>query len=184
MTVTFKYENGDKLGAQFKTRVQKFSKDIQQAQLAAARRAASEIETRGRENIRAGGNFGSARWQEGFQAKLSFASGGAINIRVTHAVPYWKVFEEGRTIRGKPMLWIPLSFATAGSLNVRAREYPKPLFRVERPGKAPLLLDDTGPQYFGKTFVRIPKKWSLRAIVRQVAGQMQQFYREARRSGK
>lgn len=184
MTVTFKYENGDKLGPQFKVRVQNFDKKMQAAQLAAARRASAEIERQGRANIRAGGNFGSARWQDGFQAKISFQSAKNIVIRVTHAVFYWKVFEEGRTIHGKPLLWIPLSFSTAGQLGVRARDYPKKLFRVNRPGRAPLLLDDTGPQYFGKTSVRIPRKWHLRPIVRQIARQMNQFYREAMRSGR
>lgn len=183
MPVTFKYENGDRLGPQFKASVKRHSERQVIAIQQAATKAAHEIETLGRENIRAGGNFGSARWQQGFRAKLSFRSRSDLVIRVTHAVRYWKVFEEGRVILGKPLLWIPLSFSTAGRLKVRARDYPKRLFRVNRPGKAPLLLDDEGPQYFGKTQVRIRRKWHLRDIVKRVARNMKQFYREASRGG-
>lgn len=181
MPVVFKYE-GKQLGPQFKKGVQKFSARQKAALNTAARQAAQEIEVQGRANIRAGGNFGSARWQKGFRAIVSF--GQAIVIRVTHAVPYWKVFEEGRTIKGRPLLWIPLSFSNAAKLGVRARDYPTKLFRVDRTGKAPLLLDDTGPQYFGKTSVRIPRKWRLRTIVKQVARKMSAFYREALRRGR
>lgn len=183
MTVIFKYENGDKLGPQFKAGVQKFAAKQRRAEQVAARQAAEQIEIQGRANIRAGGNFGSPRWQQGFRAKLSTTAGNIV-IRITHAVRYWKVFEEGRTIRGKPLLWIPLSFSTAGRLGVRARDFPGKLFRVNRPGKAPLLMNEQGPQYFGKASVRIPRKWRLRVIVKQVARQMRAFYKEAMRNGR
>ena len=88
------------------------------------------------------------------------------------------------TIFGKPLLWIPLSFSIAGQLKVRAKDYPGRLFRVDRSGKAPLLLDENGPQYFGKASVRIPKKWRLRQIVKQAARDMSRFYREAMRRGR
>lgn len=182
--VKFEYVNGDKLGPQFKKQVQNFGAKQKRALAEAARTAAAEIETSGRANIRAGGNFSSARWQEGFRAKVSLQVASNFLIRITHAVRYWKVFEEGRVIKGRPLLWIPLSFSTAGRLLVRARDYPKKLFRVDRPGKAPLLLDDTGPQYFGKAQVRIPRKWRLRTIVKQVARKMNVFYREAMRRGR
>lgn len=180
MTVTFKWENGDKLGERFQKRVKKFSEKQIKATQAASRRAVEEIETLGRENIAAGGNFSSPRWQEGFQAKLSYKSRSDINIRVTHAVSYWKVFEFGARILGRPLLWIPLSFT---GIKVRARDYAGKLFRVNRPGKAPLLMDDTGPKYFGKESVTIPKKWHLRKIVREVSRKMNQFYREAMKNG-
>lgn len=183
MPVTFKYENGDQLGPKFKARVKQFSDRQRVAQRLAAERAAEEIEKQGRANIRAGGNFGSTRWQQGFQARVS-QGGGNVVIRITHAVPYWKVFEEGRVIRGRPLLWIPLSFSQAGQTNVRAKDFPGKLFRVDRPGRAPLLLSDDGPQYFGKESVRIPRKWRLRVIVKQVARQMNQFYKEAMRNGR
>jgi hypothetical protein len=183
VTVTFKFDEGKKLGSRFKNRVKKFSEKQIKGVQSAARRAAGEIISRGQANMRAGGNFGSQRWQEGLQARISYTSRTDINIRVTHAVPYWRVFEYGAIIYGKPMLWIPLEFATDAK-GIRARDYPLPLFRVDRPGKAPLLLShDGGPKYFGKEKVRIPKKWDLRQITREVSREMPQYFREAMKNG-
>jgi hypothetical protein len=182
MTVTFKLENGDKIGSQFKGRTKKFSEKMVKSTQSAARRAQAEIEERGRADIRAGGNFGSDRWQQGFRAKLSFKSRTDINIRVTHAVFYWKVFEFGARIVGRPMLWIPLSFAK-DAIGKRARDFPGRLFRVNRLGKAPLLMSDDGPKYFGKESVTIPKKWHLRQIIKEVSREMNKFYREAMKHG-
>lgn len=182
MTIRFVYENGDKLGRQFSNGVTRFGERAILAAQAAATKAANEIETEGRANIAAGGNFSSARWQEGFHAKLSFTSRNDMRIRITHDVSYWVVFEEGRVIHGKPLLWIPLPFASA-ALGVRARDFPEPLFRVDRAGKAPLLLSKAGPQYFGKAQVTIPKKWHLRDIVKQVSRKINQYYREAFNNG-
>jgi hypothetical protein len=182
MSITFKYENGDKLGRKFSFGVKRYGERQIKAGQAAAKRAADEIEYTGRQDIRAGGNFRSDRWQQGFHAKLSYQSRSDLSIRITHDVRYWVVFEEGRVIHGKPLLWIPLHFATE-AFGLRARDYPLPLFRVDRPGKAPLLLDRTGPKYFGKESVTIPKKWHLRQIVRDVAKRINQYYREAFKNG-
>jgi hypothetical protein len=135
--------------------------------------------------LAAGGNFSSRRWQQGFRAKISFGSRQDLKIRVTHDVPYWKVFEDGATIRGNPLLWIPMRGSEAAARGVRARDFGQPLFRVDRKaGGAPLLMSSGGHvQYFGKESVRIPKKWSLRAVVRGVARRMGQLYREAMRRG-
>lgn len=180
MTVTFKFENGDKLGQRFQNRTKRFSEKMIKSTQAAANRAKANIEEQGRANIRSGGNFSSPRWQEGFQAKLSYTSRTDINIRVTHSVSYWKVFEFGAKIFGRPMLWIPLSFA-ADALGRRARDFGGKLFRVDRIGKAPLLVADDGPKYFGKESVTIPKKWRLREIVKEVSREMKSYYREAMR---
>jgi hypothetical protein len=183
MTVTFKFDNGDKLGKRFKQRVKTYSEKQIRGVQAAARKAADEILIQGRANMRAGGDFGSNRWQQGLQARISFTSRTDMTIRVTHAVSYWRVFEYGAVIYGKPLLWIPLDFAHDAQ-GIRARDYPLPLFRVDRAGKAPLLLTrDGGPKYFGKESVRIPKKWQLREVVREVSRDMPQFYREAMRNG-
>jgi hypothetical protein len=178
------FENGDQLGRKLINKSKNFSERQTIAVQAAANRAAEEIEILGRADIRAGGDCGSARWQEGFRAKVSFQSRSDLRIRITHAVKYWKVFEFGAKILGRPLLWIPLSFSKAGQLKVRAKDYPEPLFRVDRAGKAPLLLDSSGPQYFGKESVRIPKKWHLRKITAQVSRKLKQYYREAMKNGR
>ena len=184
MTVSFKLENGDKLGPKFSFGVKRYGTKATKAAQGAARRAAEEIETQGRADIRKGGNFKSRRWIEGFRAKLSFQSKNDMSIRVTHDVKYWKVFEFGAKIFGRPLLWIPLSFAKDAQ-KVSARDYPGRLFRVDRVGKAPLLMADGGvPKYFGKPSVTIPKKWHLRAIVRGVARNMRKYYREAFTNGR
>ena len=182
MVVRFKMQDGDKLGRQFKSRAKKLSEKMIKATQAATYRAADEIERRGRADIKRGGNFGSDRWQDGFRAKVSYLTRSDLNIRVTHEVKYWRVFEYGAVIYGKPMLWIPLDFATDAQ-GVRARDYPKQLFRVDRAGKAPLLLSDDGPKYFGKEYVAIKPKWHLREIVRKVSYEMPRYYKEAMKNG-
>lgn len=183
MTVTFKYENGDKLGPKFKFGVTRFKERATLAVQAAVRAAAADIESEGRANIAAGGNFKSARWQDGFHAKISFQSRSDLVIRVTHDVGYWVVFEEGRVIRGKPLLWIPLSFAEEAQ-GLSARDFPGPLFRVNRAGKNPLLMTTGGrAMYVGLESVTIPKKWHLRDIVKEIARNMNQYYKEALRNG-
>lgn len=188
MTITVKYENGDQLGRKWQERVKNYNERRIRAIQGAAYLAAAEIEDEGRADMRAGGDFGSARWQEGLHAKVSFGSRTDLNIRVTHDVKFWVVFEEGRTIHGKPLLWIPLSFATDAK-GIMARDYSAPLFRVDRAGKASLLMTGGGKghkaeaKYFGKEQVIIPKKFHLREICRQVSRNMSKFYREAFQNG-
>lgn len=176
-----KLDGGATLGPKLKDRARKFSEKQTLALQSTARKAAELIETEGRANIAQGGNFSSPRWQEGFRAVLSFAARSDMTIRVTHAVSYWRVFEFGAKILGKPMLWIPLSFGNANGR--RARDYGKPLFRVNRPGRAPLLMSEDGPQYFGKESVTIPKKWDLRGTVRRIARTLNTIYKEEMRNG-
>lgn len=180
MVLRFKMQDGDRLGKTFKNRVKQYSEAQILAIQAASRRAKAEIEKRGRRDIARGGNFKSDRWQAGLQAKLSYQSRSDLTIRATHSVFYWRVFEYGATIKGKPMLWIPLDFATEAK-GVRARDFSERLFRVDRDGKAPLLVSASGPKYFGKEKVTIPKKWHLRDVVRQVSYEMPKYYKEALR---
>lgn len=177
--IKLKFDEGRQMGRKLLVISKRFGEKQTLAVQAVARRAAEEIEVAGRQNIAAGGNFSSERWQEGFQAKVSYQSRADISVRATHNVPYWRVFEYGAKINGRPLLWIPLSFSQAGSLKVRAKDYPAPLFRVDRKGKAPLLLDAHGPQYFGKESVRIPKKWTLRQVVAQISRNLRRYYSEA-----
>lgn len=172
----------DTLGPKLKARAKTFSEKQTIALQSTARRVTELIETEGRANIAEGGNFSTPRWQQGFRATLQFVARNDLVIRVTHAVSYWRVFEFGAKILGKPLLWIPLSFGNANGR--RARDYGAPLFRVNRPGRAPLLMSKDGPQYFGKESVTIPKKWNLRGTVRRIARSMNTIYKEEMRNGK
>jgi hypothetical protein len=49
-------------------------------------------------------------------------------------------------------------------------------------GKAPLLMNEQGPQYVGKESVTIPRKWRLRETTRQVAKKMGTYFKEAMRA--
>jgi len=155
---------------------------VHQAALTTARVAAVLIEDRGRADIANAGNFGR-RWTEGLKATVT-QGGGNIRIRVTHDVEYWTVFQYGKVIRGKPLLWIPLSFADDAQ-GVMARDFPAPLFRVDRQGKAPLLIsaDDGQPKYFGKEQVKIPKKFHLVEIAAEVSRDLGDLFRRFFRQG-
>jgi hypothetical protein len=79
-----------------------------------------------RADIAKAGKFGG-RWTDGFQGKVT--EGGGF-IRVSFTMPkdppmkYWRVFQNGAIIRGKPMLWIPLSFAKDAQ-GIRAKTTPE-----------------------------------------------------------
>lgn len=182
MTVQIRFD-GKQAGNQFQARVKKYSEQQIKATQYAANKAKDEIERLGRANISKGGKFQSERWQAGFRATVQYLSRSGIIIRATHAVKYWRVFEFGATIKGKPMLWIPLSFAS-DAIGKSARDFGGKLFRVDRPGKAPLLMSDTGPKYFGKESVTIPRKWRLRETIRTVVKRLPAYYKEGMRNGK
>jgi hypothetical protein len=164
------------------------NKSIPDAQRDAARKAAKDaadiIKTKGDKDITSAGKFGS-RWTSAFKVNVS-EGGGNIRIEPTIEIFYWRVFEYGATINGKPMLWIPLSFAKDAQ-GVYARDYPGQLFRVDRKnGGAPLLMAPGKPaqaKYFGKASVTIPRKFHLRDITRDVAKGMRELYLERFNNG-
>lgn len=173
----------DNAGAKLRARMKREEKKMRGALVKAANTASREILSRGRADIRSAGRFGT-RWTQGLHADVETPKSGDIQILVDHDVPYWKVFERGAVIRGRPLLWIPLSFARDAK-GVLARNFPGGLFRVDRKGgKAPLLLSiKTGePKYFGKERVKIPKKFHIVQICRDVARKLKQFYHVAFKS--
>lgn len=134
----------------------------------------AEIWTRVDKDIRRAGKF-SDRWPAAFTVANTFQGFDAhMRVGFNNSIPYAHVHEFGATIRGKPLLWIPLSFGNApnigpGSTRARARDYPYgKLFRVERPGKNPLLFSKDGPQYVGVRQVTLRSRFHIRAIVANV----------------
>jgi len=166
----------EQVGKRFSAGIKRNRDAVLGAMRQTAQDAAVLIEELGRADISAAGKFGS-RWTEGFKATVS-EGGGFMRIGLTHAVPYWSVFQYGKVIHGKPLLWIPLSFADDAQ-GVRARDFPGPLFRVDRlSGAAPLLISPTGgPKYFGKESVTIPKKFRLLEIAAEVSRTLRDIYR-------
>jgi hypothetical protein len=172
--------NGKQQGPKIKAAYAKHSREVLDAINQTAAQAAEEIETEGRADIGSAGNFGK-RWTEGFTAQVG-QGGGNIRISVNEEVPYWRVFQFGATIQGKPLLWIPLSFADDAQ-GISAKDYPGPLFRVDRKVGAPLLMTTGGQaKYFGKESVKIPKKFHLIEIVKGVARRMNDIYRSIRKN--
>lgn len=174
--LTFKNEQ---LGASVKRSMKRNGEAVRQATRYTAELIAQEIKREGDKDIRSAGKF-SSRWTDAFQAVTS-EGGGNIRIRVTMGIPYYTVHEFGAVIKGQPLLWIPLSFATDAK-GVLARNYPAPLFRVDRNnGKAPLLLTPGNPaqvKYFGISEVTIPKRFHLHEIAQRHAKSIAAVYRE------
>lgn len=180
MTVRL-YLAGERVGPQLARRHTKDLKKILAAERGAAQDVVDFVTPRAQSDIKNAGKFGG-RWA----LKGKVTEGGGF-IRVAFTMPsgepmkHWRVFQYGATIRGKPLLWIPLSFAR-DAIGVRARDYPGKLFRVDRKGKAPLLMAGGGKggqaqaKYFGKASVRIPKKFHLVEIIKQGAQKMKSYY--------
>lgn len=166
------------LGPKTKRSILRNAPRVRAAARAAAHEAADAIEEACRADIAGAGNFGS-RWTDGFKATVG-EGGGHIRIRVSMAVPYWSVFQTGKVIYGKPLLWIPLSFAD-DAIGIRARDYPGQLFRVDRRVGAPLLMAPGTPakaKYFGKESVTIPKKFHVLEIIRSISRNIPKLYRD------
>jgi hypothetical protein len=148
----------------------------------AAHEAARELLRLGRADISGAGNFGT-RWTRGLRADVtpprgSFSVDAQILVRHDLTAVGFRLFEFGGVVRGRPLLWIPLSFA-ADARGVRARDYPGPLFRVDRRSGAPLLLTTGGePKYFGKESVTMPRKFHIRDVGRRVARGFEALYRK------
>jgi len=178
------YMDNVKVGPLFSRNGKTFPEKQREAARAAAKDAASEIKAKGDADITSAGNFGS-RWTKAFHVDVS-EGGGNIRIEPKLDIFYWRVFQYGATIHGKPLLWIPLSFATDAQ-GISAKNYGGPLFRVDRKdGKVPLLMAPGKPaqaKYFGKESVTIPKKFHLVEITRGVAKHMKDLYLERFHNG-
>lgn len=142
------------------------------AMRASADQAAEEILTRGRADMSSGGNFGSARWQQGLHADVQAFDNGNVRINVSHDVPYFRVFQNGAVIHGRPLLWIPLPGTDPGERG--------DFFQTSRKGNL-LLFKKSGkeitPLRVAKGSVRIPKKFHIIEIARDVSKKLGALYR-------
>src|SRR4051812_16094198 len=100
---------------------------VRKAARGTAKTAADHILTKGKADI-AGAGF-SGRWLEGLKTVIT-EGGGHIKLTVSHSEPGFNLHEKGGIIRGKPLLWIPLSYT--GIRNLWARNFPTILVRVDR----------------------------------------------------
>lgn len=151
---------------QYREAMQRTLNAIARASSKATRAAAKVISVRGKQDIARAGQFGT-RWLDGLSVDAQPASGYFINnrIEIGHDQLGARNFEEGGTVRGRPTLWVPLSFANVPK-GQTAKNYPGGLFRVTTKAGKDLLLSvkDKKPKFIGLSSVRIPKKWHLRDI--------------------
>jgi hypothetical protein len=174
---------GDKIGDTIRLRYQQQQLRIADAARHAMNEARDRIITAGREDIKRGGKFG-ARWTTGLQGTVEPQGVRTSNLTlsISQAVPYWRVFEYSARIFGKPLLWIPLPW---NPIKVRAREFPGRLFRVNRKGKNPLLMQRQGKKaialYVGVKSVFLKRRFHLRTIIARVSKQMPALFRKSKR---
>jgi hypothetical protein len=83
-----------------------------EALLEAVENVATEIEAKGHADISQAGNFGG-RWTDAFKATVS-GDGGEVKLDVTMTVPYWTVFQFGKVIKGRPLLYFKPTKAVGG----------------------------------------------------------------------
>jgi hypothetical protein len=179
MSIRFRFNDNSSV---FKNSMDGTASQVSRAVAASTRQAAKMIEDQGRADISSAGGFGS-KWTGGLHADVVPSSGALLNgvITVRHDIPFFSVFETGASIRGNPFLWLPLSFGGAPKIS----DYGGGLFRVNRDGKAPLLLDiDTKePKYVGLEAVNIPKKFHIGDIIKKVMSQMTEIVKQNMRRG-
>jgi hypothetical protein len=150
------------------------------ASIAALRETATNAVEEGRENIAASGAFG-ANWQRDLRRKIVGAGSKDEPSLQAKAIVFHKsalafVFEQGITIQGKPLLWIPTQ-----PKGPTPRKSGKRLTSATVRGQ-PMLFDADDksrtrkPLYIGVPSVRIPKKWRIIEIVKEHAAQLGQLF--------
>jgi hypothetical protein len=165
--------------------VRELQRPVAEAATAAVRDAGNAAVKDGRAGIARAGF--SQKWQNALRSdvypKNRVSMRPAAHIR--HKIPYAGVFEEGATIPGRPLLWLPLPTVPVGPGGRRLT--PKKfiaqgnqLVSVKRPGKRPLLVGKVGdksvPLFFGIPTVTIRKKFDVVAAVRRAAARLGEFY--------
>lgn len=182
MTTLRIYFQGESAAEQFSRINAKNTQLMNRAMQGAAQDTADYIETQGRADISSAGKFGS-RWTRGLHARVS-RGGANIRLAVTHDVPYFMVYEKGALIKGKPLMWIPIT--GSGAQGISARNFPGRLFKITSKRGTPILMatSDKMPKYTGVATVTIPKKFHLLDVIRQAASKTKEFYNARFAAGK
>lgn len=183
MTTVRVYFDDDRVGPKFKRSTFRQGERVREAIRLAAQDASDDMVAQGNENIANAGNFGS-RWLT-LKAPVT-EGGGSIAIRLTHPIDYFMVHQRGATIRGKPFLWIPLPgvgreergdfFNRSGKGNLLLfKKIGERRVAGKRPGttrKESILK----PLRVAKKSVRIPKRFRVIEIAREIARNMREYY--------
>jgi hypothetical protein len=190
--VTFGYINGSFAKA--------FAEDYTRMATAATQavtEVAEEAKAKGRASIAAAGF--STKWQNALHSEVFPKTGVSLNAAaiIFHKIPYSGIFEDGGTISGDPLLWLPIEANLPARSGLRAwtpaayaRQFG-PLVSVNIPGRRPLLFaarSATGrrrgagfrqtpkPLFVGIDAVTIAKKFNITQIVRDAAARLPDVY--------
>jgi hypothetical protein len=142
----------------------------------AANMIASMMKTAVRDDIRSAGGFGD-KYLSGLSVEVEDNV-----ITTTLDAPGANIFEDGGTIKGRPLLWLPLSGTDA--VGIPASAYGDQLFSVNRKtGGVPLLfsIKDHAPKYFGVPSVEIPKKFHIAETQVKVMEHFPEIFKDALR---
>jgi hypothetical protein len=154
--------------------VAKLKQRIQAAATSSTQQLADNVLREGRADIAAAGRF-TGKWISGFTYDITGEGGKSRSIVFRHSNPLWRVFQSGATIKGKPLLWIPVEPG-----GPPAREFSGRLFQVKRSRKrdTPLLMsaDDKQVKYIGVKKVIIRRKFHLLRIIRDEAKKQRDLF--------
>ena len=170
MTLRIRY---DTKPGEFAEAMKDLYRDHESAASLAIEEAAAGIKAEGRAQIRAGGfspRFATALRVDVYPARGKVSGNAAAHIY--HQVPHAEVFEEGATILGQPLLWLPLPNVPQRLFGLPGKPMTPENFNqeigdlesVNRPGRAPLLV---APAALSRAEARKRRpKVSLDALVR------------------
>jgi hypothetical protein len=154
---------------------------VQAAATAGSEQFADTVLREGRADIAAAGRF-TGKWISGFTYDITGEGGKSRSIVFHHSNPLWRVFQSGATIKGKPLLWIPVDPG-----GPPARDFPGRLFQVKRRKKrdTPLLMsaDDKRVRYIGVKKVIIRRKFHLLRIIRDEAKKLRDLFKAGMKNG-
>lgn len=158
----------------FKASFDKIAENFEQAFSTSKNMIASMLKDQIIADITGAGKFGQ-EFLKGLTVEVDDDS-----VVTTLTAPGANVFEDGGTIHGTPLLWIPISGTDAEG--VRAANYGTQLFSVNRKsGGPPLLLSiaDHMPKYFGVASVTIPKTFHIMEIQEKVMTDFRDIFQTA-----
>ncbi len=177
---------------QFKGFADAAQSKIAQAATAAIADVGAKVKTQGRAAIASAG-FG-VRWQNAFRVDL-YPKGGGPSLRpaafIYHKIPYADIYETGGTIRGNPVLWLPIepNLPARGGRWTPARYVREigPLASAEH-GNRPYLVTVPRrigsrrrgaarspraiPVFVGISSVEAKKRFDIESIIRQAADEL------------
>lgn len=160
--------------------MRELQRPVAEGAYAALKEAAEVSVAEGRRNIAGAGRF-TNRWLTGLVYRLS-PSKPSLRARATifHTLGLAGTFQTGRTIRGQPLLWIPIR-ANLPARVKSPRQYGGRLVSVNVRGKPPMLFPagrdpDRKPLFIGVKSITIPKKFSVIEIVERTANRLGEFF--------